>query len=334
MITRRRLVLAIGAGVLAAPFAAIAQQQQRIYRIGMVTSNDRLTSAHLTEAFTQGLRELGYIEGKNILIDRRFSEGNLDHLPALAANLVQQKVEVIFAPDGESARAAKQATGTIPIVFASVSDPIGSGFIASLARPGGNITGISNFAQELSAKRLELLKEAFPKIKRAAVFVSSEPIAAVQFAEVQRAAKALGMEVLAVKVQLRYDIEQGFAQLRTWHAELRKWRADSMYFLETTNNYYNRKLLAEFVAKMRLPAIFGSKDYAEAGGLMSYGVSYESNYRRAATYIDKILKGAKPSDIPVEQPTKFELVINRKTAKALRLTIPQQFRLRADKVIE
>ena len=333
MITRRRLVLALGAGALASPLASFAQQQ-KVYRVGMVTSDDPATSGHLAGAFTQGLRELGYIEGKNILIDRRFAEGNLDRLPALAANLVQQKVEVMFAPDGESARAAKQATGTIPIVFASVSDPIGSGFVASLPRPGGNITGISNFAQELSAKRLELLKEAFPKISRAAVFVSSESIAAVQFAEVQRAAKALGMEVLSVKAQLRDDIEQGFAQLRTWHAELRKWRANSMYFLETTNNYYNRWLLAEFAAKMRLPAIFGSKDYVKAGGLMSYGVSYESNYRRAATYVDKILKGAKPGDIPVEQPTRFELVINMKTAKALGIKIPNSILLRADTVIE
>ncbi len=201
------------------------------------------------------------------------------------------------------------------------------GFVASLARPGGNITGISNIGHELSAKRLELLKETFPTISRVAVLVTSDPIVASHVREIQRAAKALKIDVLSVELLRRDGLEQGLGLLSKWHA-------DSMYFLETADHFANRKLLAEFAAKIRLPAIYPVRQYAEAGGLMSYGADYEANNRRAATYVDKILKGAKPADIPVEQPTKFELVINMKTAKTLGIKIPQSILVRADKVIE
>ena len=327
MMKRRKLLIALGAGALAASLASFAQQQQKVYRVGILGTGTAASFSSYYEAFSQGLGELGYVEGKNISIERRFADGNPDRLPALAAELVQQKVDVIFASNTSSVQAARQVTGTIPIVFAVVGNPIGAGFVASLARPGGNITGASGIQWELSAKRLQILKEAFPNVSRVAVVVSSEPVVATQFAEVQRAAKILGMEVMSIEVRRRDDFEQGFTLLR-------KWRADSIYVAESPTNAFNSKLLAEFAAKIRLPAAYASKQYVEAGGLMSYGANYEALYRRAATYVDKILKGAKPADLPVELPTKFELVINMKTAKALGIKIPDAIRLRADEVIE
>jgi putative ABC transport system substrate-binding protein len=326
MNSRRKLLVALGAGALVVPLSSLAQMH-KVYRIGMLYSGSPESGNRVLEAFIQGLRELGYVEGDNIQFERRFAEGSNDRLPALASDLVQRNVDVIFSAGTTTTLAAKQATGTIPIVFASVGDPIGSGFVTSLARPGGNITGVSNFTTELSAKRLQLLREVIPKISRVAVVISDDSVAAVQLPEVERAAKGFGVEVFAVKVQRRDDFEPGFT-------ELRKRRVDAMYILETPLNFFNRMLLAEFAAKLSLPAVSAVKGYTEAGALLSYGPSYESIFRRAATYVARILKGANPGDLPIEQPTKFELVINLKTAKALGLTIPQRLLLEAEEVIQ
>lgn len=326
---RRKLVIALGAGALTAPFASFAQQKGKVWHVGILASGSSASAGHLYDAFTQGLRELGYVEGKNISIERRFAEGNVDRLPALAAELVQAKVDVIFAPNSVAVQAAKRVAGAIPIVFASVDDPVASDFVVSLARPGRNITGLSNIQHELSAKRLQLLKETFPKISRVAVFISpSEPISAVQFAEVRRAAQVLGMEILSIEVRNRDDFDQALAQLRKGHA-------DSMFSLDTGINFHNRRLLVELAARGRLPAIFPAGDFVESGGLLSYAtISGEAQFRRAASYVDKILRGAKPADLPVQQPTKFELVINMKTAKALGIKFPNAILVRATKVIE
>ena len=275
----------------------------------------------------QELRRLGYIEGQNVSIVSRFAEGNLEHLPAFAAELVAQKVDVVFSASTPGVQAARLATASIPIVFAVVSDPVGSGFVASLARPGGNITGTSNISRELSAKRLQILKEIAPKTSRVAVLTADEPQVALMLEQVQQAAKFLGMNVLTTQVLSRNDFESVHKQLRTW-------RADSIDVFDSSKNLFNRKLLAEFAAQARLPAIYAQSQYVDAGGLMSYGPNYEALYRRAAQYVDKILKGARPADLPVEQPTKFEMVINLKTAQALGLAIPQALLLSADKVIE
>ena len=267
------------------------------------------------------------MDGKNISIEYRFAEGHPDRLPKLAAELVQMKVDVIFSPSSLPAQAAKEATSTLPIVFATVGDPVGNGLVASLARPGGNITGTSIMSPELGPKRLELLKETVPKISRVAVLPSADRGAKIYSDEIQIAAKQLGIETLSTQINSQDDVNQATAQLR-------KWRADSMYVIETATNALNRVLLAEFAMQMRLPLICGSSAYAEAGALMSYGANYPDGYKRAAALVGKILKGAKPADIPVEQPTKFELIINMKTAKALGIKFPNSILVRVTKVIE
>ena len=322
--TRRKLIIVLGAGVLIAPLGSFAQQQGKVWRIGILLIGSSATSVGI-DAFIEGLAKLGYVEGNNISLVLRFADGNLDRLPALAADLVEKKVDIIFAPNTASVRAVKQATSNIPIVFASVADPVGSGFVVSLAKPAGNITGLSNVSPDLAAKRVQILKEVIPKISRIAIFTSGAQ--AAQIAEADRGAKALGMQALAVQLERREDIKLVATRLKEWHA-------DSLDFLDGTINGYNRKLLGEFAATMRLPAVAGIKQFAEAGALISYGATLGSNFFRAATYVDKILKGAKPGDIPVEQPTKFELVVNMKTAKALGIKIPNSILVRADKVIE
>jgi putative ABC transport system substrate-binding protein len=323
---RRKLLVALGAGALTAPLASFAQQQGKVWRVGILRTGSPPDPQ--VEAFKEGLRDLGYVEGKNISIELRYADGDLTRLRALAADLVERKAEVIFAPNSATVPAAKQATSTIPIVFAVVGDPVDSGFVSSLARPARNITGLTIMAPEVSAKRLQLLKEALPRISRVAIFTSTGIGGnAPQAAEVHRASKALGMEILSTQLGRREEFKQELALLR-------KWRADSIYVTESPTNFLNRKLLAEFAAEARLPAVFGEKGYAEAGGLMSYGANYVALYRRAATYVDKILKGANPGDLPVEQPTIFELVINIKTAKALGIKIPQSILVRADQLIE
>jgi putative ABC transport system substrate-binding protein len=310
-----------------APLAGEPQETGKMPRIG-VLGGDRSAQTARIKAFREGLGELGYVEGKSIVIEWRFWGDKEDRLPAIAVALTRLKVDVLVAFGPASTQAAKEATNTIPIVMAQVNDPIGAGFVASLARPGGNITGLSNMAPELSGKKLELLKEIVPKLSRVAVFgTSSLPGNAQSVQETELAAKTLGLELQYLGVEDPNDLDSAFRNAVGW-------RAHAIIVLQSPVLGSRRKALAELAVKNRLPAIYPHSDYMDAGGLMYYGPRTSDLFRRAATYVDKILKGAKPADLPVEQPTKFELVINLKTAKALGLTIPQSILLRADQVIE
>ena len=319
---------ALTAVILVSVHLAEAQQPAKIPRIGYLTASSLSVNPARIEAFRQGLRELGYIEGKNIVIEWRSSEGKADRLPALAAELVRLKVDVIVTSGPVATRAAKEATTTIPIVMAQDIDPVGSGFVASLARPGGNITGLSTFRPELSGKQLELLKEIVPRLSRVAVLgTSTQPGYAQQLREVELAAGAFGVKLQYLDVLSPKDIETAFRAAD-------KGRADAVLMLVAgaiANPH--RTQIAELAVKSRLPAIYDRREFVDDGGLMSYGTNFADLSRRAAVYVDQIVKGAKPAELPVEQPTKFELVINLKTAKALRLTIPPEVLMRADKVI-
>jgi ABC-type uncharacterized transport system substrate-binding protein len=317
---------------LSSSASAQAQQAGKIPRIGYLSGGTLSASRHRTEPFRQGLRELGYVEGKNIIIEWRAQEGAygsiLRRLPALAADLVDLKVSVIVATGSGDVRAAKEATATIPIVMVVDSDPVGRGFIASLARPGGNITGLTNFAPELSGKRLELLKEIIPRFSRVAVFgTSTSEGNAQELTEVEAVAKALGVNVQFFDVQRPEDLETAFRTASRGQVN------GALMMVSGAIAIPQRAEIAAFAAKSRFPVIYQRREYVEAGGLLSYGVNISDMDRRAATYVDKILKGAKPADLPVEQPTKFELVINLKTAKQIGLTIPQNVLARADRVI-
>jgi putative ABC transport system substrate-binding protein len=309
--------------------ARIAQAQPtKIHRIGYLSPNSLSSNPARIEAFLQGLRELGYVEGKNIVIEYRNPEGKLDRLSSLAAELVRLKVDIIVTTSPAPTRAAKEATSTIPIVFAQDGDPVASGFVASLARPGENITGLSTLAPELSGKRLELLKEVVPKLSRMAVFgTSSTPSTAPTLKETELAAGAFKVQLQYLDVLDAKDIETAFRTAT-------KGRADAVLVLAGPVTFFQRTQIAELAVKSQLPAIYPQTEFTEAGGLMYYGANTPEMYRRAATYVDKILKGAKPSDLPVEQPTKFELVINLKAAKQIGLTIPPNVLARADKVIK
>jgi ABC-type uncharacterized transport system substrate-binding protein len=309
-------------------FPAQAQQPTKIPRIGYLSPNSLSFNPARIEAFRQGLRELGYVEGKNIVIEYRNTEGKLDRLPSLAAELVRLKVDIIVTTSPAPTRAAKEATSTIPIVFAQDGDPVASGFVASLARPGGNITGLSTLAPELSGKRLELLKEVVPKLSRVAVFgTSTTPSTAPTIKETELAAGAFKVQLQYLDVLDPKDIETAFRTAT-------KGRADAVLVLAGPVVLFQRTQIAELALKSRLPAIYPQTEFTEAGGLMYYGANTPDMYRRAATYVDKILKGARPGDLPVEQPTKFELVINLKAAKQIGLTIPPTMLARADRVIK
>jgi len=314
--------------VLAAAVIAEAQQPKKIPRIGYLAATSLSANAVLIEAFRQGLRELGYAEGKNIVIEWRSAEGKLDRLPAFAAELVHLKVDVIVTAGQSSTRPANEATRTIPIVMAQNPDPVGAGFIASLARPGGNITGLSSLTPEISGKRLELLKETVPRLSRVVVLgTSTTPSNAQALRETELAAGALTVKLQYLDVRGSKDIETAFRAAS-------KERAEAVLVLGGPVLSSQRAQVVELAGNSHLPAIYGQPETVEAGGLMSYSVSYTDLYRRAATYVDKILKGAKPADLPVEQPMKFELVINLKAAKQIGLTIPPNVLLRADKVIK
>ncbi len=305
-----------------------AQQAKKVPRIGFLSATSPSTLAARTEAFRQGLRELGYVEGKNIVIEWRSTEGKADRQPGLAAELVRLKVDVIVTGGPAATRSAKEATVTIPIVMAFDNDPVGSGFVASLARPGGNITGLANLDPEISGKRLELLKEIVPKLSRVAVLGNStQPGNAQALRETELAAGALGVQLQYLDVLSPKDIETGFR-------EASKGRAGAVFVLTSPFLLSHRTQIAELAAKSRLPVVYGQPEYLDAGGLMFYGASITEMFHRAATYVDKILKGAKPADLPVEQPIKFEFIINLKTAKQIGLTIPQSVLYRADKVIK
>ena len=327
---RREFLGTLAGGLLTAPLAAKAQQAAKIPRIGWLANNPA-GSPHLLEAFLQGLRDLGYVEGRNVVIEYRDAEGKLERLPALAAELVALKVDVIVAAGPPAALAAKQATRTLPIVFASSGDPVTSGLVTSLARPGGNVTGLSAVAPELVGKCLEQLKQAVPGVSRVAVLWQpgglGERTDKYILKEAEVAARALGVRLQFVEARGPADFDRAFS-------DMTRARAGALTVLSTPMFVSERRRLVDLAAKNRLPAVYPWREFVDAGGLMSYGPNLADMFRRAATYVDKILKGAKPADLPVEQPTKFELVINLKTAKALGLTIPASVLARADEVIQ
>ena len=304
----------------------VAQQPTKIPRIGYLSANHPSTSSPRNDAFRQGLRELGYVEGKNVFIEYRYAEGKLDRLPALAADLVRLKVDIIMARGGQSIRAAKNATKAIPIVMIAVSDPVPLGFVTNLARPEGNMTGLTTQAPELGGKRLELLKEIVPKLSRVAVLGDHKtPGYGPQKKEIEIAGPALGL-----KLQI---VEPGPDDLEKAFSAMTKERAGALVVLQGPLTGSYRKQIVDLAAKSRLLATYHDSEFVEIGGLMSYGTSIADLDRRAAVYVDKILKGAKPADLPVEQPKKFELIINLKAAKQIGLTIPPNVLARADQVI-
>ena len=323
------LVSIILAGALLALAVTVeAQQQKRIPRIGYLAVNTLTANRYRIDAFRQGLRQLEYAEGKDFVIEYRDSDGKLDRLNELAAELVRLKVDVIVTAGPTPTRAAKAATATIPIVMTQDPDPVGNGFVASLAHPGGNITGLSNLYPEISSKQLELLKETVPKLSRVAVLGSSTiPGQALQSREIGLAAGPLGVQLQSLDVLGPKDIDTAFQAAS-------KQRAEGFIVLTGGILIAQRTRILEYVVKSRLPAIYSQTQFVEAGGLMSYGVNLTDLDRRTATYVDKILKGAKAGDLPVEQPKKFELVINLKTAKQIGLTIPPNVLARADRVIK
>jgi putative ABC transport system substrate-binding protein len=322
--SRRIRILILAVLFIASARFTQAQQPEKVSRIGFLSSGSLASSAPLAEAFREGLRELGYLEGKTINIEYRYAEGRLERLPGLAADLVRLKVDTIVTGGRPSTRAGKQATSTIPIVMAAAGNPVGNGFVASLARPGGNITGLTTIRQDLTGKRLELLQEAVSKISRVAVLWGPPAASNLKMTEV--AAQSLGLELQSLEVRNPGDLEGAF-QAAT------KERAQALVALRNPVIFNERKRIAEQAIKSRLPAICDDREFVEAGGLMSYGTNIADLYRRAATYVDKILKGAKPADLPVEQPMKFELIINLKTAKQIGHTIPPNVLARADKLI-
>jgi putative ABC transport system substrate-binding protein len=328
--TRRAFIRTVTGVLLAAPFAAEAQQTAKIRRIGYLAAN-LAASPHLEQAFRRGLRELGYEEGRSLVIEERSADGRLERLPALAAQLVGMKVDVVVTGGGTlAALAAKQATQTLPIVMIAVGDPVASGLVASIARPGGNVTGLSVDSPELVGKWLDLLAQAVPGVGRVAFLWQPDAVGdrteRIIRKEAELAAQKLGMLVQFVQARGPADIDRAFA-------EMINARADAVTVWAGPTFLDERQRLVELAAKAKLPAIFAFRDFVDDGGLMSYGPNLSDLFRRAASYVDRILKGAKPGDVPVEQPTRLELVINSKTAKALGLTLPPSLLARADMVM-
>jgi ABC-type uncharacterized transport system, periplasmic component len=321
------LVLLIG--LLVAPLATEAQQSGRVYRVGYLSTPTRESVEHGLAAFLRTLRELGWIEGQNLIIEYRWAEGNVERLPALAAELVRHKVDVIVAPAGSAALAAKNATSSIPIVMIFASDPVEMGLVASLRRPGGNITGTTfTPGPEIFGKQLQILKEAVPHASRVAVLSNpADPSFALQVSQVEATARSLGIRLQHVEARGPEEFDSAFAAMA-------RERADALLVTGTSTFLAHRTRLAELAVKGRLPTMHSFRESVEAGGLMAYAVNMADFVGRAAVYVDKILKGAKPADLPVEQPTKFELIINLKAAKALGITVPQALVLRADEVIQ
>src|SRR3989454_5688285 len=327
---RRTFLATLVGGLLAAPLAAEAQPREKLPRVGYLSpgSPSEPFRRRRFEAFRQGLRELGYVEGQNIAIESRWAEGRYERYFALAADLVRLKVDVIVAVGGRATQDAQQATRTIPIVMSVVIDPLGSGLVASLARPGGNVTGLTIMASDLVGKQFEVLKEVVPKVSRVALLWNpANPGSAPQLREAEAAARALGVRLQTLEARGPQEIDSAFAAMT-------RERAGALLILPDAIFGNQRRQIAELAAKRRLPSLLGVGEYAEAGGLMNYSANNLDLERRAATFVDKILKGAKPADLPREQPSTFELVINLKTAKALGLTIPPSLLRRADQVIE
>jgi putative tryptophan/tyrosine transport system substrate-binding protein len=324
---RRRQFITLLGGAVAWPLAGHAQQTAKLPTIGFLGPNTPSLDSRRVAAFAQRLSELGWIEGRTVAIEYRWAEGRTERLAEFAAELVRLKVDVIVTSATPPVIAAKQATSVIPIVFAAVGDPVGTGLVNSLARPGGNATGLSIQATDLAAKRLELLHEVVPGLRRLAIMANpGAPPAALEMAETQTTARALGLEVVASEIRRPEDIAAAF--------EAFKGRAEALYFCNDPLVTTNRIRINILALGLRLPTIFNVREFVEAGGLMSYGPNFLELYRRAADFVDKILRGTKPADIPVEQPTKYDLVLNLITAKALGLTIPPMLLARADEVIE
>jgi putative ABC transport system substrate-binding protein len=323
----RREYIALAGSAMAWPPAVLAQQSDKVFRIARFSAGLGV-NPEIRSAFVDALRELGWLEGKNIVLEDRHAENRLDRLPELAAELVRLNVDVILAAGTLAPLAAKQATTTIPIVLANAGDPVGSGLVASLAKPGGNITGLSLMAPELGGKRLEILKEVLPNISRVAVlWNAANPYSALVLRETQAAAKKLSIHLEPLEVRSPDDFDTAFSSSVAQ-------RVEAIIAVEDPLTFGHRKLIAEFSTKNRVPGIYGLREFVDSGGFLAYGANVAELYRRAAGYVDKILKGAKPADLPVEQPTKFELVINLKTAKALGITVPLTLLARADEVIE
>ena len=330
MITRRRFLIALGAGVLAVPRGSLAQPQPKGARIGFLYYGSRQSALDTGRynAFVQGMRELGYVEGTNFVIEARFADGKHERLPALAAELVRLKVDVIVATGTPTYRALQHASTTIPVVITVTFDPVGDGFAASMARPGGNFTGLTLGAADLGPKLLELLKAATPKLSRVAVLVQpGNPAHPQRLVRIMSAAQKIGIQVVLAEAGTVPEIEREFAMMTKERANASIVLADGFFLQES-------RPIAAQALKHRLPSISQLREYAEAGGLMSYGPNSVDNFRRAATYVDKILKGAKPGELPFEEPTRYHLLINRKTALSLSLTIPQALLGQADELIQ
>jgi putative ABC transport system substrate-binding protein len=324
---RRVVISLLGGAAVAWPLAARGQQPAKLPIIGYLGPSTRSIDVHRLGALVQRLRELGWIEGRTIVIEYRWAEGRNEHLAEVTAEFVRLKVDVIVTAGTAAVVTAKQATSVIPIVFAVAGDPVGTGLVASLARPGGNVTGLSNQSADLAGKRLELLREVVPSLRRLAILANAgSPIGVLEMREAQAAARTLGFEVATVEIRRAQDIAPAFDAL--------KGPADALYVCSDPLVTTNRIRINTLALGARLPTMHGQGDNVEAGGLMSYGANYPDLHRRAADYVDKILRGAKPGDIPVEQPTKFDLVINLTTAKVLGLTVPPSQLARADEVIE
>ena len=324
-IGRRKFLATLGGASAAWPLAARAQQQGKLPTIGFLGAEATAWSAYIT-AFAERLRALGWIEGRTIAIEYRWSEGRPERVAEIAAEFVRLKVDVIVT-NGPAVATLKQATSVIPIVFAVALDPVGGGLVASLAQPGGNVTGQSTQQSDLAGKRVELLRDVVPRLRRLAIILNVDyPSAVLEMGEVQAAARALGIEVATLEIRRAEDIAPAFAAL--------KGQADALYVVVDALVVANLARINILAVGARLPTMFNTRAYVKAGGLMSYGPNLSDLFRRTADMVDKILRGAKPADIPVEQPTKFDLTINLTTAKALGLTIPESFLLRADEVIE
>jgi putative ABC transport system substrate-binding protein len=322
-VTRQIIATCLASVLLLSIHPAEAQEPGKIARIGVL----RIGSPPdpLIDSFRDGLSNLGYVEGRNIAFELRYTQGSEDRLRELAADLVRRKVDVIVAPGGTAARVAKESTRSIPIVITAVADPVGEGLVSSLARPGGNVTGLSNLSPDLAGKRIEALKEAFPKISRLAILVAPSEEGG-QLKTIENAAKALELQTRVFQVNSGSDIGGAFDAMP-------KQRHDAILVIGSGITFEHRKSIAAHLIKLRLPAMMPHVAFVEAGGLMSYGPSFADLYRRAAVYVDKILKGSKPAELPVEQPTKFDFIVNLKTAKQIGLTIPPSVLARADRVI-
>ena len=328
MMERRAFVTAVSVSFLVVPVRALAQQAPRVPRVGYLFSFTPSAGQHLWEACRQGLQELGYVEGRNIILEPRWADGHHERLPGLAAELVRLRVDVIVSAATPGSRAAKAVTTSIPIVFVAVAEPVRAGLVATLARPGGNVTGLTLLTPELSGKRLQLLADVLPGVQRVAVLTNPDNFSHVVFLEQTRvAAQQLGMQLQTLEARRLDEIEQAL------RARVRG-DATGLIVFDDPVIWSHRKRLVALAAERRLAVMYGYRDFVDDGGLMSYGPDRPDLYRRTAAYVDKILKGAKPGELPVEQPTKFELVLNLKTAKAQGLTIPPALRQRADHVIE